>query len=344
MRLTVYYGLNLKLIGSRHWALDDANKKASLRFTAKEAKKVTAIHIEIWSARSSPTYRVGLQEDVNGKPSGMWLTSATFKPSDVDPTGSWYVVPVTPLLLEEGKVYHIVVQYESGTIGTSNYSQLDIFEVEKVRLFPSGIRDDYYSHLRSTDGGASWTSYPAYSQSFLLEFSDGSVYGIPYHESDWFLIYGNYCYQMYLQPTKRMIVNSVDINVGKVGTPSNLTLVLRNETDAVDEVTIDISQESVIPNFFTVIFPKNVVLQSTKIYTLTLKSPNSDASNYYQWSTWATTDFSPYIENSWGGIKNYCRRSTDGGTTWTDLGKIFDLSFRFTVKFNPALNTPNSGL
>lgn len=345
--MTVYYGLNLGYVTHRTWRLDDANRKASVRFTARETKTVVSIHVEIVRAVSSPTYRVGLQEDVNGKPSGVWLTSGTFKPSDVGAPGTWNEAAVLPVELEESKIYHVVVEYESGTIGASNYSELNVHEVETVRLFPDGVEDGDYDHLRSTDGGVSWISYPAYAVSFLLEYSDGSGYGFAYYEEGEHGIYGDNWRQMYLQPTKRMILAGVDVYVKKTGTPpDDLTLVLHNVTDGVDEVTVTISEGDVGTSygFVTATFPAKVVVYANKIYTLTLNSPGSDASNYYLWEWWSTYGATFYRENSWGGTDNYTRRSTDGGSSW--IGQNFiDNSFRFTVRFNPALLTaPNSGL
>jgi hypothetical protein len=337
--LTVYYGFNLAYVVHKTWRLDDANKRASVKFTARNTKTVTFVHVEMRSASGSPTYRVGLQEDKDGKPSDVWLTSGTFKPSDVATPGAWNKVAVSSIELEESKIYHIVIQYESGTIGASNYSELNVHEVETVRLFPEGFEDGDYDHLRSTDGGASWTSYPTYAVSFLLEYSDGSGYGFSYYEEGDHAIYGNNWRQMYLQPTKRMVLSSVEVYIKKTGTPpADLTLVLRNETDAVDEATVTINQGDVgtFYSFVAAAFPTGIVVYANKIYTLTLKSPSSDASNYYMWEWWSAYGAMIYRESTWGGTDNCMRFSNDGGSSW-DAYNSDDYPFRFTVTFNPAL-------
>jgi hypothetical protein len=344
--LTVYYGVLLDPRGGREFRLDDANKILSVRFTARETRIVVSIHIEFNSAVDPPTYRIGLQDDSDGKPSGIWLTSATIKPSNASPPGSWVVVPVSPCELKESKVYHLLIRYESGTIGENNYIRHFGEDFSAMRLFPDDVTDDNYSVLWSTDGGVSWTSYTVCAlKAFLLEFSDGSGYGFTYYEGSSLKVYGDQILQIYLQPTKRMILSSVEVYICKHGNPDDLTLVLRNETDGIDVLSVTISQGDIPPSWTYVgtTFPP-VIIHANKVYTLTLKSPGADSSNYYELIGWNTYGELIYRKNSWGGTDNCLRISYDGGKSWY-FWDYFDTVFRCALKFNPALkNAPNSGL
>ncbi|MEM2374379.1 MAG: hypothetical protein QXI11_08065 [Thermoproteota archaeon] len=343
----IYFGFDQLDRGMQTHRLDRSEIKSSVRFTAIRTASVVAIHFRIRYAVNSPTYRAGLQEDLNGKPSGKWLGSGTFTPPSLSEPGAWIRVSIQPVSIEESKIYHVVIQYESGAIGDDNYAVLDAHLLASVRLYPNNIRDENYANLRTSDGGLTWATYTDCAVKMLIEYSDGTKYGFPYYEVWHIEIYGANQVQMYLTIAKRIIITTIELVIKKMGTPpDDLTVVLRNETDSVDVYTVDIPQEKV-PAYtaldeFVIVATTEIVLYANKVYTLTLKSPLSDSSNYYFWREFDAAEGD--AEYTWEGSRCHGRVSKDGGVSWRVVAAR-DHSFRFAVKFNPALkNVVNSGL
>jgi len=344
--LTVYYGVKLDHQTVKTVKLDDANKKLAIRFTARETKTVVKVHIAIRAVSNSPTYRIGLQNDINGNPSGTWLGSNTFTP--VSSPNFNEITLDKPVTLTESNKYHIVMEHEDGTIGASNYAQPLTVVQTPVYLFPDAFEDSNYDALLSTDGGTSWSSL-GYQTSWLIEYSDGEGYGQPYNDQSWNAIYGDNWFAERIAPTSRIIVSSVEVNVRKVGTPpDSLYLVLYNISDDQEEDSVTISESDIGTSFAYVSasFNSKITLLPTKTYRLILKSPGSDSSNYYD--SVVSVAFHPtnqiYEKTSWGGQNNYDQKSTDGGSSWSDFLHR-DRLVKFVQEFNPAIKTsPNSGL
>jgi hypothetical protein len=325
-----------------YYPLDDANKKFAVRFTARETKMVNKVHIYISSVSSPPTYRIGLQSDSRGFPSGVWLACGDFTPV----VGYNAIVLSENVILEESRLYWLVMEYKSGIIDATHYARPTIMEHIPHLLFPNGLEDAQYKFLRSTDGGATWTSLD-FEPCWLIEYTDGKGYGQPYHEVFYDAVYGDYFYAMKFQPENRKIVSEVEVNICRVGNPPNdLNIILYNVTDGVEEKSTTIAAADIPTSSTWVkwIFSSPISLQSTKTYRLYMKTVGGDESNCYGWTYTLVYGVDFYIDATWGGRVNCDQRSSDGGQRWSDYPEV-DHPFRFTVKFNPALkNAPNSGL
>jgi hypothetical protein len=122
--------------------LDSSEKKLTFRFTCQDNMNITAAAIYCVDAIHPPAYRINLQEDKNGLPSGDSLTSSSYIPSP----RSWSTVPLDSVPLVKGKVYHLVVEQDVnrggdhpvGLIGPSN--------------FASFLSTDVLNHIHPNDG------------------------------------------------------------------------------------------------------------------------------------------------------------------------------------------------
>ena len=61
--------------------INDANPKASIRFTTKLGGEATKIVIHAFAYTGQPSIRVGLQEDNGGAPAGAWIKESAFATS-----------------------------------------------------------------------------------------------------------------------------------------------------------------------------------------------------------------------------------------------------------------------
>jgi hypothetical protein len=122
--------------------LDSSSKKLSYRFTCQEDMTLTAAALFCLESRQSPAYLVTLQEDVKGFPSGEPLSSASYVPAPQ----SWSTLPMDPVPLLKGRVYHLVVEQDTlrggghpvGVIGPGH--------------FASFLSTDVLNHLHPNDG------------------------------------------------------------------------------------------------------------------------------------------------------------------------------------------------
>jgi hypothetical protein len=122
--------------------LDSSDKKLSYRFTCQTDMNVAAAAIYCMNANEPPAYLVSLQDDNNGIPSGLSLTSSSYIPR----AESWCTVPLDSVPLIKGKVYDLVVEQDIkrggdhpvGTIGPNNWAAF--------------LSTDVLNHIHPNDG------------------------------------------------------------------------------------------------------------------------------------------------------------------------------------------------
>ena len=122
--------------------LDSSEKKLSYRFTCQADMNVTAAAVYCVDADKPPAYIVGLQEDNDGIPSGVYLTFSSYIPRPQ----SWSAIPLDSVPLTKGKVYHLVVEQDIkrggdhpvGKIGPDNRA--------------SFLLTDVLNHIHPNDG------------------------------------------------------------------------------------------------------------------------------------------------------------------------------------------------
>src|ERR1039457_874310 len=82
--------------------LDSSEKKISYRFTCQEDMDLTAVSAFCTEAAGPPGYRISLQDNNGGLPSGIPLAFSTYIPFPQ----SWSTIPLPSVPLIKGKVYH----------------------------------------------------------------------------------------------------------------------------------------------------------------------------------------------------------------------------------------------
>lgn len=322
--------IGCQLLGTHGYPkLDDANKTISYRFLAEEAKSVVKIRQYFSAVLAPPTYRIGLQADDGGEPSGTFLGSADFTPS----AGFNVITLGTAVTLTLGSIYHVAIEYVSGTIGGSNYAQyVRLASNSSVMPYPRFRYDPNLNYLLSTDGGSSWTVQNADLGGCILEFSDGTYFGNTYRNQTTTTVFGiNYKGEKVVL-SKDVWVSAVDVHVYVgAGSPPNLVVVLDDVTGGVTLETVEISGITVAA-WYTATFSQSRKLLAGNTYRLYLKckGDGGDASNYYRCRGCWTTNSSPYNTLTWEGTDSCFTDSADGGSSWTDTDQE-DMPLRFHI-------------
>jgi hypothetical protein len=122
--------------------IDSSSKKISYRFTCQEDMTLSAVAVFCLEAVDPPAYRVSLQPDEKGRPSGTPLAFSSVIPR----AKSWLTLPMGAPSLLKGNVYHLVIEQDQtrggdhpvGAIGPGN--------------FASFLSTDVLNHLHPNDG------------------------------------------------------------------------------------------------------------------------------------------------------------------------------------------------
>jgi hypothetical protein len=123
-------------------SLDSSEKKISYRFTCQENMDLIAASVYCFEAAAPPGYRISLQDNNAGQPSGIPLAFSTYIPLPQ----SWSTIPLQSVPMVKGKIYHLVLEHDAkrggdhtvGLIGLSNYA--------------SFLSTDILNHLHPNNG------------------------------------------------------------------------------------------------------------------------------------------------------------------------------------------------
>ena len=335
--------------------------KASARFTAQNSKTVT--HVEVWPAYffGAPfEMRSGLQEDRDGNPSGKWLGSATFTPSDIPPANrgrAYMLCPVRleldkPVKLERGKIYHVVTQPESGKVDKQNY--VDFEGVSGAVIVPRTYHGDpnmnYHDQnlmARHSDG-KTWSNAYRRTPYFVVWYSDKSAEGqILVHQRD--------DLRENLAVGQLLRIENADKEVTQLG------LMIRKQGKCRDDLHYEIRdlkekalrkgvfKKDDIPTAFSrwsYVDFEPLILKRAETYRIVIKTPGNtrkgggsiatDPGGFFVRGARAKAFMNnllwpSYSSLTYGGADATFTLSYDGGKTWRKvLNK--DLPFKFKLK------------
>lgn len=107
-------------------AINGPDQKVSFRFTCREDMSLTSLSVHCEKALEPPAYKLSIQEDKGGRPSGISLGHGSVSPK----AAGWASVPLNGIPLFSGKVYHLVIepnllrggQHPVGTVGERNFA------------------------------------------------------------------------------------------------------------------------------------------------------------------------------------------------------------------------------
>lgn len=327
-----FWGCDFYCAIGHQLSLNAANLKTSLRFTAKSNKTVSDVYLRISVYGTPPTYRVGLQADSAGEPSGVFPGYG-----DMTPTlgGFRGATLGTQVPLTQGNVYHLVAQYQSGTIDGSNY--IDVMSLSPVQnKYPLDMSSDANSNCLWYDG-ISWSvldEEPPYS----LHFTDATYQIQPYYYFTNERVYvDRFRGERFTVTGGDKTVTDTRFRVRKAGSPlDDLYYTIYNITDSVLVETGTLVTAAAAPttmDWVTVSLAASRTLVNGKTYRVYLSSPGGgNVSNCYYMGN--LVGASIYEDFSWDGTNSFSSFSNDGGSNWNDYTGN-DVSHRFTLGVLP---------
>ncbi len=324
--------------------LNDTNKKISYRFTAQDSKEVRAIRVYINDAHSiPPIYRYGLQADDDGSPSGQWLGDNQQGYNDFWSFLSiWHQISLKEYVdIEEGEIYHLVIEHKSGKINQGHYINLRTLKPLN-KIVPYDGSDDENLMIRySEDNGLSWADVnetPVYVIVYD-EWTPREASGNPYYKTADGSIYGNkYKGEIFTYSEETEFISQVGAYVFlKKGTPSqpqdDLYIVIKDLTTR--EILIDqifVARDDVSTDFQlkeTIFDPALPMVQGHQ-YRLYFYSNGTAHNRAYQLGVAENWDFPLFNAINYFGSDAQYSRSNDAGNKWKEYNNR-DTMFRFSV-------------
>jgi len=310
--------------------LTSSTLRCSMRFTAQASKTVTSIRVYIHERANPPTYRFGIQADSGGFPSGTWLGYGNSAPAG---TGWRAVTFSVPASLTAGQVYHLVVQYQSGTIGPTRYINIR-------RSAPLNLLYPYNNNADTAANtcwynGASWSTQN-YQPIYFLAFSDGTYEGNPYFTSAIQYIYANNYYgERFTVTGGNKTVTQIGFYIARTGIPlDDLTVTLQDVTGGSIVESGRLAGPLEVGTSFswiTYTFTTPRTLQNGRTYRIYLSSFLTVITGAYLVYRIENTNNSIYNGINYDGINSVYSYSDNYGLTFTDY-EYYDIGgYRFTI-------------
>lgn len=335
--------------------LNNPNYKLSMRITSQKDGNVNQLRIYIAAQQKGNLvfYRYGLQNDAGGLPSGAYLSSAIANFSAV----GWQTINLpAPVVVTAGSVYHLVVQYDSGSTPSSG-RYIDIRATNPLNhSVPIEMAADNSANTLRFDG--SWTvrdQQPVY----VLRFTDNTFEGNPYDNREGRTIRGSRFEgeKFTLSTAKDVVGVGVYMAQNSIDNPNDsLYVTLRDLTTGstlVNEAFIAPGLAGTVYSWKTHNFASTISLPAGHQYLLFFSSPGSNASRAYLILNISNPNNPEYNLINWDGINSLASRSADSGTTFIDYNFI-DLSYYLLVSssivyapwgelISSSLDTGNAG-
>lgn len=301
--------------------LDSILAKAGCRFTAKETKSgINKVAVYLHQITDPPTYRIGIQaDDGSGDPTGIYLGSGTWTPI----SSGWNEVSISPSVsLTKGSIYHVVVQYESGSIAASNSVTLrgskPRMDWQPRNADKNDVNyQDRNLRLRFSPDGISWFD-EFYNTPMFVYFVSGSVVGgQPFYQDSSYAVFGNTRAGELLTTIKGTTLSKITFRARKVGSPADdLYWEIRDSGNNVlgsgTLITATIASTT-FSNITADVSPTIEILGD--VYRIDVYSPNSaNASNCFELDLLINLGFN---DETYGGDTNVVTISTDAGSSWT---------------------------
>lgn len=313
MKFGVPYAIGGKTYEFQYWGY-----RVAMRFFATESKTVDKIYVRVSTINgTSPTYRFGVQKEVNSQPSGSFLGSTTVKPAA---TG-WLTADIANVDLVGGTIYYIVIQWESGTIDGSNNVEFNTGYVDPwitniKRLIPTTelyINDPYLQFFEYN--GTIWYAvhlggdpYYPYMMPFILEYTDSTYFGKPYYDGGSATsIYGTaYAGEEIIMHTDRTIKELIAMFSSPGSPEDDLYVSIYNVTDSAYLVNSElfVTKAALVTGWNSHTLSSKQTLRAGKKYQIFFSSPSTTAANKYRLHYNLNDSDTPALETSWRGDSN----------------------------------------
>jgi hypothetical protein len=323
---TIFWGNDFGFTSREYFILGSSTDKISFRFKASASKTVDKVKIDIYGVGVPPTYRVGIQGDNAGVPDGTFLGYA-----DVTPAAGgwqWLDVDITNVSITQDTYYHVVVQYQSGTVDASNKIYVKYVTQQDLRL-PYDLSTVDWNVLTYVSSWSTLNKTP----DLILVYTDLTIWGQPWNEPSANTLYGTRYFGEQFQVPENKTISHIGFYMCKVGTPSAFYISIYNVTDGVYVLDSELVTETIGTSCAWVdhALGSNINLVAGKTYQVWGESPSSDSANYYQLQFLdclsSTVDDATYYGDT---ICKYAY-STTGEVPLNTFSTLIDLKFRFTT-------------
>lgn len=345
-----YFGNQSAYSSPSSFPLSSAGVTYDARFTMPTpTRNLTSVQIAGYLTGSCPTYQLILYQDDG---TANHFHSATQAGIGVNSTfgGSYYsgspAWGITPQTLTAGLIYHLVVNYISGTVDAADYFAPG-YSIPNFQYIPATQALDPYYNLLGYSAGA-WTTIGG-SPTFILGFSDGSYFGDPWDTYNLPQVYGNggtanYAGEVFQLTTGDLYTSQVSVWVGRTGSPAdNLYFTLEDQTMGVtlsQGFFAPFGAVNTVPGWVTGNFNGILRLTNGHTFRLWFSSPSSTGTAYYSFPSGATTSAPASL--SYDSTNSYMTNTTTGGSFWSTNSSA-DMGFRFNIATAPtATPTPVS--
>jgi hypothetical protein len=312
------------------YGLNSFSKKYCFRFTVQNTGTISSIFVYVYQINgTSPTYRIGLQANgYLGRPSGTWLGASNLGYKEKQFVyASWNeLILGESVSVTAGDIIHIVFDYLSGTINTSNNIYLT------SQTTPSQLLDSYDCSADNAQAvlrldGSTWTTFstnPIYYVETVKEGMSNYFYNT-YSVGN---LFGNTQYCEKVVMTETVTISTIEFQTRKSGSPADdlyyeiedsIGTVLRSGT------LVTAAASSSTMGWVGTTLASTLELSSGSTYRFILKSPGSASSSNCYKIYWAHHTYSAYT--SWLGQNNCLQYSTNSGSTWGSYTGS-DLAFR----------------
>ena len=268
--------------------LSNIDEKLSIRFTSKFSGDLTKLQL-YFDRQKNINVRVGIQEDIDGFPSGLWVgTSNGYVEKILDSEKKRYDTFdfSEKISLRENEIYHIVIEIDEHTI-ERNFFLITYNDNWPFTPFnhkdPDNTWEDNAINTLFFDG-TSWAvqdKWPIY----VIEYVDDTSYGQPYSLMAPWIIRESSMVGQAVRPFSSYLVDEFAFVVSLNGNPTDnlyYTIydeennILRNGTFATPaELTKKKSWQHVK-------LKSPLPLESRELYRFILNSPNTDLKNPYK--------------------------------------------------------------
>ncbi len=318
------------LSGMASLDIENLQDQVSIRFTAPESGLAVRLVINALAVEGNPKVILGLQEDINGLPSGSWMGSEDNNVEVEVPSEKGFIKGELPRVVSivEKQVYHIVVVPSP--------------DAEGVAAVSAYLANSGYQPLNSSDPDLNWEDKAIntlkYSQGewavqsrypiFMVELSDGKFFGQPYSLAAPWVIYGERYVGQTIIPAATARLEKIAFVINRMGEPNDslyYTIFDSANSVLVSGTFASLEDTGIHISWKEVELSGSVTLEAGQLYRVVIFSPNSDLENGYRL---IGHEFSANPEIGYGGLQHQLTTSYDRGITWfewNDADAIFKL-------------------
>ncbi|MBM2820699.1 MAG: hypothetical protein HW405_459, partial [Candidatus Berkelbacteria bacterium] len=316
--------------------LNASNLRDSMRFTAQKNGTVNQVRVYVNEVQrgNQVTYRYGIQGDLSGNPSGIYLGSGT---ASLNTTG-WQTVNLTSsATINVGTTYHLVIQYDSGSAPAGNRYINFQSTLPNNNLIPKNDVGDA-SATTLHYNGASWTTL-SQQPIYVMRFTDITYEGNPYDNFANRNIRGANFEGEAFTVANDTLASGVGLYVAASNNnqaADNLYVTLEDVTaggNLVNETFITPAQVTTTFVWIDHNFVSNVTLPAGHLFRLYFSSPGSNLTRNYLIVNESNPNLPEYIALNWSGTDAVTTRSTNSGVSFSDLTYV-DLSYYLKIAAN----------